>query len=99
MPRYSTRKERKMPAMRMAAAVDSYSSSPRHSFWNMRTAWVKSWMGVSTVALHTWIDGTNVNEGCGDDDAGAKLSQNRKDGIGRRDEGGNEDRGKNTWSC
>lgn len=43
IPRYSTRKERKMPAMRMAAAVDSYESSPRHSLRNMSVAWVNSW--------------------------------------------------------
>jgi hypothetical protein len=39
-PRYSTRNERKIPAMRMADAVASNASSPRHSLVNMRLACV-----------------------------------------------------------
>ena len=41
-PRYSTRNERKTPAIRMAAVVPSYFSSPRHSLANMSEACVKS---------------------------------------------------------
>jgi hypothetical protein len=47
-PKYSTRKERNSPAIRIAAGVASYSSSPRHLFSNKSAEWVYSYTVMST---------------------------------------------------
>lgn len=39
-----------MPAIRITAGVASYDNSPRHSFWNIKMPWVKSFTGVPVVS-------------------------------------------------
>jgi hypothetical protein len=51
LPAYSMRNDRNRPAMRIAAAVASNWSSPRHSFWNMRLACVKSCATLASITL------------------------------------------------
>ena len=50
-PPYSMRKDKNMPAIKIAAAVPSYASSPKHLFSNMRWACVNNCMDMSVSNL------------------------------------------------
>lgn len=53
LPAYSTRNERKIPAIAIEPVVASYFSVPRHGLPNMSCAWVNNWRknGLSAYIL------------------------------------------------